>query len=400
MFMNTQVAEYLQLLKRRVVTANDAASKAEAQIDLAICRLRLGEVDLAAAMVQEVFSLSQSLEVSERLRVAVVAMFGKGVIQTYQGRFADAVGQLLDTIEEARIARMPHIRARSLAVLAVACSQLGAHRDGLEYGLAGLDAGTDANDLRAIVMARIAIANLHSEHEKPDIAIRYLQEVGEQAALLGDPFALCAVKGSLASASCNLVTMLAEKAENNLASREAFSRELHDAKERAEDGLEYSRAIGHVFFELSVLGSLSELYFVEGNTDEAIALISRVYEMSIKLDSLNSAAYALTLWGTYNLKIGRVGEALGRFQEGLVFAKQSGLLSYEAKIQQKLSECYEKQGRLLDALNALRSYARCIELQRMSELDNLVALTDAKRDFLSARSRGRWLDDEDCDGGS
>jgi tetratricopeptide (TPR) repeat protein len=395
MVVNTQVAEYLQLLKRRVVTAHDAASKAEAQIDLAFCQLRLGEIDLAVTMVQEVFSLGRSLEGPEGLRVMAIAMYGEGVVRIYQGRIVEVVSQLLDTIEAARIARMPHIRARSLAVLTMACLQLGAYRDGLEYGLAGLDAGIETNDLRAIVLARIAIANLHSEHEKPDVAIRYLQEVAEAAAKLGDPFALCAVKGSLAAASCNLVIILAAKAENDGSGRESFTQALLDAQERAEDGLSYSRTIGHVFFELSLLGTLSELAFIKGDTDEAIALIGRAYEMSVKFKGLNSKAYALLQWGTYTLKAGSVDEAQSRFQEGLVCARQSGLLEYEAKIQQKLSECYERQGRLLEALQAQRGYANCIESQRMSELTNLVALTDARRDFLSARSKSGRLADDD-----
>jgi tetratricopeptide (TPR) repeat protein len=398
-FVKKPVADYLQLLKRRVVTAVDVAAKAEAQVDLALFELRTGKVDLANAMLGNVFSLGRSLDGLERLQVVAIAMFGEGVVHIHQGRFVEAVSQLLDTIEAARLARTPHICARALTYLARACTELAAYRDGLEYGLAGLDAGADTKDLRAIVLAHIAIAILHSKHQQPDLGVRYLQEVAGSAAELGDPFVMCIVKGCIAGAACNIAAAIAAGALIDASQENALKRALHDARGDAEDALAYSRTIDDLFSELAALGNLSEVAFMQENFAEAIAFVAQAYEIAVRLDSIHNASHLLLLWGGYNLKVGRVDEALGRLEEGLDYAKQSGYLEVEAKIQQKLAECYERQDRLLDALNAQKSYAKCIESQRVSELTNLVALTEAKRNFLSARSKGnRVAIEEDQDG--
>jgi tetratricopeptide (TPR) repeat protein len=379
--VNKQVAEYLQQIEHRIVIASGVASKAEAQVDLAWCQFRVGEIDSAAATLDEVFALGRSLPHSEQAQVLSIATCGEGVISCQRGRYPEAVKQFLRTLEAARTASVPHIHARALAFLAVACGRLGAHREGLEYGLAGLEAGIDTNDLRAIVTARMAIANLHNEREQSELALRYLKEVTDLAGELGDPFTLGALKSSLASSSCNLATTLAANSTNDALSDKVLKQALCEANEMAEDCLAHSRAMGHVFAELCALGNLSEIAFMRGDLQEAITLIGRVHAMSIKLDSLNNMAYSLLLWGGYDLKAGRADDALGRLLEALGYAKQSGYLEAEAKIYQKLTECYEKQGRLLDALDAQRSCARALESQRVYETANLALLTEARREF-------------------
>jgi tetratricopeptide (TPR) repeat protein len=384
--VNKQVAEYLQQIEHRIAAAPDAPAKAEAQVDLAWCRFRLGQADLANAIIDEIFALSRSLSPPEQAQVLSIAMCGEGVISGHRGRYPEALSQLLKTIEAAQAADMPHIRARALAFIAMTCGRLGAHRDGLEYGLAGLDAGLDTADLRAIVTARIAVANLHNEREQSDLALRYLKEVTALAAELGDPFTQGAVKSSLASSACNVAKTLAANSTHDALSDKELKQALRDATEMTNDSLEHSRALDHVFAEISMLGNLSEIAFMQGDIDEAVALIGRVNEMSIKLDSINNTAYSLLLWAGYDFTAGRVDEALSRLQQGLAYAKQSGYLEAEAKIYQKLAECYERQGRLPDALDAQKNCARVLELQRASETANLAVLTEAKRDlFVSLR---------------
>lgn len=392
-FMNRQVAEYLQQLERRIANTGAATAKAEAQADFALCQFRAGEIDSARATLDEVFALGLTLDRAEQARVTAIALCGEAVMLSHRGRYPEAVSQFLHTVEVAQTAGMPHIRARALAFLAVACGRLGAHRDGLEYGLAGLDAGIETNDLRAIVTARMAIANLHNEREQSDLALRYLREVTELAEALGDPFTLGAVKSSLASSSCNYATTLAAKSTNDALSIKDLNQALREAKKLGEDSLVHARASGYVFAELCALGNLAEVAFMEGKIDDAVVMIGQAFAIGVKLDSINNMAFSLLVWGGYDLHAGRVDEATRRLNEGLKYAKQAGYLEAEAKIQQKLSECYQKQGRLHDALDAQKRFATVLESQRLAELANLAVLTEAKREFQSARGSSPSLAD-------
>lgn len=395
--MNTKVAEYLQLLKRRVVTATDAAAKAEAQVDLALFQLRAGEVDLTAAMLQEVYAMGELLGEPERSQVLAIATYGKGVVSVEKGRLSEAVSLFLHAANASRIARAPRFHARSLAYLAQTCARLGAHRDSIEFAVAGLNAESSAKDLRTVIAAHGAFVLIYYDREQFDLALHHVREATVAAAALGDPFQVCAMKCASAATTSGLASLLMAKAANDATSKNAFEQALSRAREECEESLAYSREVSNSFVELAAMGNLSEVAFMKGDADEAIALIHRAYAMSVKLDSLANAANSLMLWGGYELMIGRVGDALGHLEEGLDYAKQSGSAEFEVKILRKLSECYEKQGRLHDALDAQRSYALSLQSQRLSELTNLVALTEAKRESLWVRGRVGRINDDDPD---
>jgi lipopolysaccharide biosynthesis regulator YciM len=64
---------------------------------------------------------------------------------------------------------------------------------------------------------------------------------------------------------------------------------------------------------------------------------------------------------------------------------ESGLLEAEPDILQKLSDCYERLGRPGEALDALKRYARQLELQREVAQTDIAALTAAEHSIASAR---------------
>jgi tetratricopeptide (TPR) repeat protein len=383
--MNLLVTEYLERIETRIAAATDAVTKADAEVDLALCQLRGGHAESASLMLDKVFADCRALTAPEQAKVMSLAMYGVGIVYYQCGRYAEAVSQLLNANEAARIAHMPQIGARALAFLAVACARQGAHRDGLDYGLAGLEAGIKTNDLRAIVTARLGIATLHNERNQPARAMSYLDEVIASVDALGDPFTQTALVAARAATSVFQARTVAERVLDDPFGQAELKAVLETARQLSDESLVHARASGHRPAEISALGNLADVAFMADHTTEAIKLMGQAFALAKEVGSVDNMALARMVLAKYQLKIGRVEEALGNLNEAFEYAKQSGLLEAETDILQKLSECYERLGRPGEALDALKRYARQLELQREVAQTDIAALTAAEHAIASAR---------------
>lgn len=383
--MSLSVKEYRQTLEERVAGAPNETAKAEAEVERVLWQLRTGEGVAATAALSKMSTAGASMAQPDRARVTAVAMYGAAVASYQLGHYAEAVSELLNTIEAARIAHMPQIHARALAFVAVACARLGAHRDGLAYGLEALEAGVLTGDLRTMVTARLAMATLHNERDQPERALRYLEDVVEPAERLGDPLTLCALKAARAATAVTQVQTIRDQLRNDTVTQTALRIALQRAHRLSDESLAHARNAGHRPAEISALGNCAEVAFIAGDVDGAIAIISSAFDLAKGIGSVDNMASAKLTWGSYLFSLEQIEQALSQLLQGLDYARESGLVDVEKNIQQKLSQCYERLGRPLDALAALKGYARTLELQRNAELADLAALTELKRELLSVR---------------
>ncbi len=383
--MKQWVEQYLQRLTDQIETAKSSLAKAESQVELALCKLRTGDNAAATALLDAVRSATEVENRFERARMLCVVSYGSGVTRYQLGHYAEAVSELLNTVEAARVTQMPHIRARALSFLAIACGPLGAHRDAIEYGRAGLEAGTQANDLRAILTARFAMAKLYTDYGQIELANRQLDDARAAVEALQDPFTAVAFENLRVASLCKHASKLAARATNDQLSHDALEKALNDAQTLGELTLLSVRESSHRLSEVLILTALAEVAFLQYKYPKAIALISESYSVASKFQGLDNMAQSLLLWGGYNLAVGRVDEALARLEEGLEYARESGCAEIEAKIHQKLSECYERLGRMLESLNALKRFAFSLESQRNIELADLAKLSEMKHDLRASR---------------
>jgi tetratricopeptide (TPR) repeat protein len=391
--MTRTLAEYREYIQLRIDNADNPIGQIEALVEMAVLQIRTAEVTQADAAIERAYSMCETLTKPDRAIGNTYALYGTGIIAYYRADYTVAISALLNALEAARVARNLVIRARALAMLAFICGRLGSQRDGIEYGLSAIDIASRIGDARAIVQSYVALGNLYNDRDDPKSARQEFESALEACNQLGDPLTIAAVHCNLA-ASAYKAARAALEASNQLVGQdkadvESHTRAMIDSSfSICRDVLRRCRESGNRFSEVSALGNLAEMVYLDGDLPQALSLINETYQLALQGQNLDQIAYTQYLRGLYLLESGQLADAKTALASGLVAAKQSGFLDAETRIHKVIAQCDEAEGNFINAIAAYKRHIAGIDKQRTIERFNMQIMADVRRQFDLMRRRG------------
>jgi diguanylate cyclase (GGDEF)-like protein len=368
--------DYIFSLQSKVRRASTSVERAFALGDLAFTEMRMGKIDDAEQKLAEIALLSKNPSNAE---IVSLHFYLLGVFDFYFGRTTKSVSHLLSARRFARLANSPRMEARSLAALCTSLSTLGAHSDAFDAGDEALEIGESAGDDRALAIARISMANLHSDRDDVEAALAQIEAAAPVLARLKDPFTSSSCEASRTALSiANVRRLMVEPNEKNRQAALEVLKLCEDVA-RAADASQHTKARVYSWC------NLARIHQLLGDSERALVTVDHAISLCEDAGTKDNLADAHLARATYLIDLGRFEDAAAMLETARENAQGAEYLSLEEDIEATRVICFEKMGDIAAALEAAKAQAALLVKQREIERTNLDLLRKAKREFAEAQ---------------
>jgi diguanylate cyclase (GGDEF)-like protein len=369
-------SDYLYSLQSKVRRASTPIETAEALADLAFAEMRMGQSSSANAKLAELADLAQRLALPE---IAATHAYLQGVFEFYVGHTTISITHFLNARRMARLANAARIEARSLAALCPALSAIGAYSDAIDAAEQALEIASTVGDDRAVMTARISLANLHADRQDGDAALAQLALAEPVLARLGDPLTSSSFDGSRVNALIvNARRLMADPTEENRKTVEATLK-LCEIVAKAADETAHQKA------QIYSWTSLGHGYHLLGDTQRALMAVDRAISIGKQSSLKESLASAYHVKAKLLIHMERYPEAAKLLMDASEDTSATSYLALQEDVEATRVTCFEKMGDIAAALEASKTQTRLLIEQRTKERANLDALRKAKREFADAQ---------------
>ncbi len=357
-------SDYLYALQSKVRRATRPSERAHALGDLAFTEMRMGYVAQAEAKLAEIAQTGIKQNDAE---ICALHAYLLGAFDVYTGRTTASLKQLLSAQHLARLAGASNIEARTLALLCISLSTIGAFSEAFAAGDRALELAIAAEDDRAICTACIALTNLYVDRGEAASALLQIDQATIALERLNDPFTRISAN----------ISRLPAYLLNARQRRDAIP-ELTQACLRAvadAENAQHLKGLAHALI------SLSHAHHLAGDTGSAIAVINRAIEMCKDAKTVDKLAPACQAKAIFLMHEQNYDAAAQILKQAIDAAISADYLLVHEEIASLQVSCCEKLGDIAGAFAAAKAHTQILLKQRMGERTNLAALRRAREEF-------------------